>query len=304
MVRKISIEEVIYRYPKPDGGSTRRAKSFTEAPHCKGLRWWAAGAVLGLVGAFVFPLISEIAVHYFSKLSASTFLHKLSTISTMSVIPVLTLGFFCLVQAVKRSTPEPEGCSERQLAYTAKPHRHAHAMLLAVLIVLFVRVQVAAQIPTTKTPTSEMRVASSATLIPSEKELLLIDRIEKLERRLAELEAQVKGNAVAANTTTAAPAANQSSMSVEKIESPPAADETDRSVLDSLRDTTVNVTFDGYYGYNFNRPVGGVNLLRAYDVMSNSFSLNQAAVVIEKRTESGKRKAIWTPIRSSVRASY
>ena len=41
------------------------------------------------------------------------------------------------------------------------------------------------------------------------------------------------------------------------------------------------VTLDGYYGYNFNRPTGGINLLRAYDVSSNSFSLNQASIVIE-----------------------
>ena len=38
---------------------------------------------------------------------------------------------------------------------------------------------------------------------------------------------------------------------------------------------------DGYYGYNFNGPVGGVNLLRAYDVTSNSFNLNQVGVIVE-----------------------
>ena len=29
---------------------------------------------------------------------------------------------------------------------------------------------------------------------------------------------------------------------------------------------------DGYYGYNFNTPIGGVNLLRAYDPTSNGFN--------------------------------
>jgi hypothetical protein len=53
-------------------------------------------------------------------------------------------------------------------------------------------------------------------------------------------------------------------------------------VLDFFRDTTFNVTVDGYYSYNFNKPVGRINLLRAYDVSHNSFSLNQAAVVIER----------------------
>ena len=60
---------------------------------------------------------------------------------------------------------------------------------------------------------------------------------------------------------------------------------------DLINDTTFNVLIDGYYGYNFNRPIGGINLLRAYDVSSNSFSLNQAAVVIENspNLEKGKR---------------
>lgn len=65
----------------------------------------------------------------------------------------------------------------------------------------------------------------------------------------------------------------------------------DRNVLDFWRDTTVNVVIDGYYGYNFNRPLGGINLLRAYDVLSNSFSLNQGGVILEQapKPEEGRR---------------
>lgn len=44
---------------------------------------------------------------------------------------------------------------------------------------------------------------------------------------------------------------------------------------------TLNYTFDGYYEYNFNQPVGRVNDLRAYDVLSNAFSLNQAAFIFD-----------------------
>jgi hypothetical protein len=55
----------------------------------------------------------------------------------------------------------------------------------------------------------------------------------------------------------------------------------DRKALDSWRDTTINLGLDTYYDYNFNNPVGRVNLLRAYDVLSNEFSLNQASVVLE-----------------------
>jgi hypothetical protein len=42
---------------------------------------------------------------------------------------------------------------------------------------------------------------------------------------------------------------------------------------------TINYMLDGYYEYNFNRPPGGVNDLRAYDVLSNAFSINQADVI-------------------------
>src|SRR5262249_35750407 len=49
-----------------------------------------------------------------------------------------------------------------------------------------------------------------------------------------------------------------------------------------LGGTTFNVDVDGYYAYNFNQPPGRANILRAYDVSSNSFSLNQAGLVIER----------------------
>ena len=59
----------------------------------------------------------------------------------------------------------------------------------------------------------------------------------------------------------------------------------DRRTLDFLRGTTINVGLDTYYQYNFNAPVGRVSLLRAYDVLSNEFSLNQASVVVEHAPE-------------------
>jgi len=44
---------------------------------------------------------------------------------------------------------------------------------------------------------------------------------------------------------------------------------------------TLNYFLDGYYEYNFNNPVGRVNDLRAYDVLSNTFSLNQADFIFD-----------------------
>jgi outer membrane murein-binding lipoprotein Lpp len=43
---------------------------------------------------------------------------------------------------------------------------------------------------------------------------------------------------------------------------------------------TLNYFFDGYYGYDFNHPLGRVQYLRAYDVLSNAFSINQAGLVL------------------------
>ena len=43
---------------------------------------------------------------------------------------------------------------------------------------------------------------------------------------------------------------------------------------------TLNYYFDGYYGYDFNHPLGRVQYLRAYDVLSNAFSINQTGIVL------------------------
>ncbi len=43
---------------------------------------------------------------------------------------------------------------------------------------------------------------------------------------------------------------------------------------------TLNYMFDGYYEYDFNHPIGRIQYLRAYDVLSNAFSINQAVVML------------------------
>lgn len=111
----------------------------------------------------------------------------------------------------------------------------------------------------------------------SDRERMLLDRIDKLEQRLAALEA--RAGAVPPPTPTPALAAR----TVATSPAPPGTD--------VLGGTTVNLYMDGYYGYNFNAPIGRANLLRAYDVSSNSFSLNQAGLVLENAPdpEHGKR---------------
>jgi hypothetical protein len=141
--------------------------------------------------------------------------------------------------------------------------------------------------------------------IKSDAETVLTEELQKLRRTIEQLEARIKQledqkgtlqsiavsetaiNNEAASITNpnqvagmAVPASQVQTLSAD-----------DRGVLDFFRGTTINATIDGYYGYNFNRPIGRINLLRAYDVQSNSFSLNQAALVIERApdVEAGRR---------------
>jgi hypothetical protein len=105
--------------------------------------------------------------------------------------------------------------------------------------------------------------------------------VVRLQARVAELETRFNASAAAGNP--ALPASVQASS--PSPPPPPTPEPT------SLAGTTINFLIDGYYGYNFNAPIGRVNRLRAYDVSSNSFSINQAALVLENAPdpENGKR---------------
>ncbi len=122
---------------------------------------------------------------------------------------------------------------------------------------------------------------ASGTQSTEENPQAMQERISKLESEVSELKATVKqlqqalaksssnkqSDTVVDNKARAAP------QSVTQGEN--------RKILDLLQDSTVNVGVDTYYSYNFNHPIGRVNLLRAYDVLSNEFSLNQASVIFD-----------------------
>ncbi|HYX53853.1 MAG TPA: outer membrane beta-barrel protein, partial [Candidatus Limnocylindrales bacterium] len=103
----------------------------------------------------------------------------------------------------------------------------------------------------------------------------LRELVLKLQSRIEQLENKQGGVAPAPGTQTIVTAA------VADAAPPSGISKEDRTALDFLKGTTFSGALDGYYGYNFNQPVGRVNLLRAYDVMSNSFSLNQANFLLE-----------------------
>lgn len=102
------------------------------------------------------------------------------------------------------------------------------------------------------------------------------------------LEARPASVAAPSRTSTS-PAPNESANQVSAAQttissSSPAATSSaaNTNPLAFTGGTTLNFGLDGYYGYNFNHPVGRVNLLRANDPLSDNFSLNQAVVMIER----------------------
>src|SRR5271169_1375703 len=143
--------------------------------------------------------------------------------------------------------------------------------------------------------------------------------VSELKTEVSELKAQMATmrSAIAASKPPVAGATSESSHTVADLEEPgggvfgdtaqqdqsvasgqsaPAGNSLvltreDRGILDYLKGTTTNVMVDAYYEYNFNDPIGRVNVLRAYDVLSNAFSLNQAAVVFERAAnpDAGRR---------------
>jgi hypothetical protein len=101
--------------------------------------------------------------------------------------------------------------------------------------------------------------------------------------------------ALAAGATSAAPATTGPAPSAGGAAAGPSdKPASGGGVLDLLHGLTVNAMLDGYYEYNTNDPIGRVNYLRAFDVSSNSFSLNQADLVVESAPDpaSGKREGL------------
>jgi hypothetical protein len=108
----------------------------------------------------------------------------------------------------------------------------------------------------------------------TERERALLSRIEDLEKRVAAMEARSAPQSEAVSVpvaTGAAPAAANTQP-----------DEAVKKGILGLPGTTLNFYLDGHYGWNFNRPVGRVNLLRANDVLSNNFTLNQVGLILER----------------------
>lgn len=182
--------------------------------------------------------------------------------------------------------------------------------LAATFALLLVSSAVTAQeasIPPSSIPPSQTDARSSEILELRSELARISARLDALEHAASADHASPADHAhtpqpeiTAPAAASAAPPTSQSSSvtSASATGSPAAAPPSpstitagDRRTLDFFHGTTLSFGFDGYYAYNVNQPVGRVNLLRAYDVSSNSLSINQADVVIERLpvAQSGQR---------------
>lgn len=116
----------------------------------------------------------------------------------------------------------------------------------------------------------------------------LREAVKELRSELAELRSEMK-KGQAANVSTSAASGESTSASqtspAQASSTPPAENQVARREglgPEFLREATIEIGLDGYYAYNFNNPIGRVNLLRAYDVSSNAFSLNQANLIFKE----------------------
>ena len=140
---------------------------------------------------------------------------------------------------------------------------------------------------------------ASAELSHAEEIRELRRELSSINARLTKLENEENASALIASVDPAANAVALRNASAaisarvpETAPSPaPTLTPADRSTLDFFNGTTINMVLDGYYAYNFNNPIGRANLLRAYDVSSNAFSINQADLIMEHAVDpaNGKR---------------
>lgn len=105
--------------------------------------------------------------------------------------------------------------------------------------------------------------------------------VNELKQIVSQLQASAKPAAMPVPQPSAPTAQSNAAGSAPTSAAQSTLSKEDGEILNSLRNTTLNVAIDTYYEYNFNDPVGRVNLLRAYDVLSNEFSLNQADIILE-----------------------
>lgn len=114
----------------------------------------------------------------------------------------------------------------------------------------------------------------------------LEERIRQLEEKLAKLSGDAANPPVAA-AGKADDVVNPTVIAELKKEVATIQEEAKKNAnfLDFFRAVEVSGSVDGYYGYNFNHPDRNFNVGRNFDFNHNSFSLNYAELVFEKKND-------------------
>jgi outer membrane murein-binding lipoprotein Lpp len=155
------------------------------------------------------------------------------------------------------------------------------AALLAGAAMLTNTCPVVAQSPT-PTPSADERIDELSHEVQDLKALVhqLQDQLSRMTSGAPAITAASAQPAAAAPTIAPAPT-NTDASPQSAVTAAPTTAGSGKPSADLLRGTTINAMLDGYYEYNLNAPLGRANYLRAYDVSSNSFSLNQADLMVE-----------------------
>ena len=105
---------------------------------------------------------------------------------------------------------------------------------------------------------------------------------------------EIRSSVEAISSSGAAPVATSSVAVTPQAPSTPPAPAASILPTQLPGGATLNYMFDGYYDYDFDHPIGRVQYLRAYDVLSNAFSINQADVVfaLDPDVAAGRRYGV------------
>lgn len=113
------------------------------------------------------------------------------------------------------------------------------------------------------------------------RERMLLDRIDQLEKRLAELEARSNSSTAVPAASAQSPAPASTPTAATPAATPPAQSAAPAATPEATPTWSIGpIDFsglvDGYYSINTNHPASGVNQLYNFDVKPNQFSLNMA----------------------------
>ncbi len=179
-------------------------------------------------------------------------------------------------------------------------------LLIVLLIAPMVRAQDNSKSPPSGTPCANPEMQEQINRLQQLVQQLQ-SRVEVLEKEHGNAAPMTPSSAASASqgtpvqpaspATHPAPAAVAHSVTTTPTSMAPATTATTAktqawAIPSFLDGTTLNFTLDGYYEYNFNQPIGQMNQLRAYDISSNSFSLNQADIVLNHPTDAAHGKRI------------